>query len=81
MDWNWEDLSDDTGRSPRSVTKLSQSPARNTKGSGTKDHETFKALNNRRPDIKKVVTAWTGRKKKGVEDAQMDMDGEGDEDQ
>jgi hypothetical protein len=46
-----------------------------------KDHETFKALNNRRPDIKKVVTALTGRKKKGVEDAQMDMDGEGDEDQ
>jgi hypothetical protein len=45
------------------------------------DHETFKALNNRRPDIKKVVTALTGRKKKGVKDAQMDMDGEGDEDQ
>ena len=45
------------------------------------DHETFKALNNCHPDIKKVVTALVGRKKKGVEDAQMDMDGEGDKDQ
>jgi len=45
------------------------------------DHETFKALNNRRPDIKKVVTALAGKKKKSAEDAEMDTDGEGDEDQ
>ena len=45
------------------------------------DHETFKALKNRRPDIKKVVTALAGKKKKSAEDAEMDTDGEGDEDQ
>ena len=38
------------------------------------DHETFKALNNRHPDIKKVVTTLVGRK--GAEDAQMDTDGD-----
>ena len=27
------------------------------------DHEAFKALNNRRPDIKKAVTALAGKKK------------------
>jgi len=43
------------------------------------DHEAFKVLNNRHPDIKKVVTALAGKKKKGAEDAEMDTDGEGNE--
>ena len=40
------------------------------------DHDVFKGLNNRRPDIKKVIIALAGKKKKGAEDAEMDTDDE-----
>lgn len=41
------------------------------------DHDVFKGLNNRRPDIKKAIIALTRKKKKGAEDAEMDTDDEG----
>jgi len=40
------------------------------------DHDIFKALNNRRADIKKVIIVLVGKKKKGEEDAGMDTDDE-----
>ena len=46
------------------------------------EHETFKALNNHHPYIETIVTALVGqgRKKRGMEDVQMDADDEVDED-
>jgi len=40
------------------------------------DHDVFKALNNRRPDIKKAIIALAGKEKKGEEDAEKDTDDE-----
>jgi len=40
------------------------------------DHDVFKALSNRRPDIKKAIIALAGKEKKGEEDTEKDTDDE-----
>jgi len=40
------------------------------------DHDVFKALNNRRPDIKKAIIALAGKEKNVEEDAEKDTDDE-----